>query len=187
MPLSKKIKQFLKKLLKQKNKWEWDSYHFDNNKEDYLPCSTDINEDFFDTLLISTENEKQSNYSCLETSEYLVFISFELFQKYLYKNKIIEYGRIHYNSKNKRLKSILGFLEAHIGSYFNMYCDGEKYFKENNAFDLQEHRAKSYENDFNVWFHEVNLYCEKFKIKYIWSYLDLKDYFKKNIAFKYVV
>ncbi|KAF0358553.1 hypothetical protein F8M41_014430 [Gigaspora margarita] len=166
----------------EENFWGW------NKKENnYSPYLANINKDSFKTLLIQTEDKKQSEFDCLETSEYLVFINFESFQNYLYNNKIIESGRIYYNSKNKKLKSILGFLDAHIGSYYNMYHNGKKYFKENNTFDLREHRSKSYENDFKIWFKEMNLYCEQFKVKYIWIFTDSEYYFKNNIAFKYSI
>ncbi|KAF0513137.1 hypothetical protein F8M41_017843 [Gigaspora margarita] len=184
-----KFKKFFKKSLKKNEEKKDIEKNFWNQTEkenDYLPYSVDINKDSFKSLLIQTEDEKQSGFDCLEiSSEYLVFINFESFQNYLYNNKIIESGRIYYNSKNKRLKSILRFLDAHIGSYYNMYYDDEKYFKENNIFDLREHRSKSYRNDFKIWFNEMNLYCEQFKIKYIWTFTDLEYYFKNNIAFKY--
>ncbi|CAG8801409.1 40968_t:CDS:1 [Gigaspora margarita] len=185
-----KFKKFFKKLFKkneeeeviEENFWGWNK-----NENDYSSYSASIDKDSFKSLLIQTEDEKQSGFDCLETSEYLVFINFESFQNYLYNNKIIESGQMYYNSKNKRLKSILGFLDAHIGSYYNMYYDGEKFFKENNTFDLREHRSKGYENDFRIWFNEMNLYCEQFKVKYIWTFTDLEYYFKNNIAFKYGV
>ncbi|CAG8693745.1 15064_t:CDS:2 [Cetraspora pellucida] len=76
-------------------------------------------------------------------------------------------------------------LDAHIGSYFNMFNKGEKYFSLNETFNLRQHRAKSYENDFEVWFYNVNLYCEKFGIKYFWSLIDLENYYKNNLAHQY--
>ncbi|CAG8539367.1 22652_t:CDS:1 [Gigaspora margarita] len=134
-----KFKKFFKKLFKkneekeviEENFWSW------NEKEnDFSLYSAGINKDSFKTLLIQTEDEKQSGFNCLGTSKYLVFINFESFQNYLYNNKIIDSGQLYYNFKNKRLKSILRFLNAHIDSYFNMYHNGKKYFKENNTFDL---------------------------------------------------
>ncbi|KAF0539680.1 hypothetical protein F8M41_006939 [Gigaspora margarita] len=134
-----KFKKFFKKLFKkneekeviEENFWSW------NKKEvDYSPYSASINKDSFKTLLIQTKDKKQLGFDCLETSKYLVFINFESFQNYLYNNKIIKSGQIYYNSKIKRLKSIFRFLDTYIGSYYNMYYDSEKYFKENNTFDL---------------------------------------------------
>ncbi|CAG8819324.1 3953_t:CDS:2, partial [Gigaspora margarita] len=113
-----KFKKFFKKLLKKNEEKKDIEKNFWNQTEkenDYSPYSVNINKDSFKSLLIQTEDEKQSGFDCLEISEYL----------------------------NKRLKSILGFLDTHIGSYYNMYYDDKKYFKENNIFDLQEHRSKS--------------------------------------------
>ena len=116
-------------------------------------------------------------------SNFLIFDNFEEFTNYLYKKKIIN-NNWYYND-NKRLKNILDFLNAHIKSYFNMYNDGEKYFIVNNTSDLREHRAKSYKNDFEIWFEQVNLYCDKFKVKYIWSFADLKVYCNKYLFLIY--
>ncbi|CAG8836407.1 14530_t:CDS:1, partial [Gigaspora margarita] len=134
-----KFKKFFKNLFKrdeekeviEENFWSW------NEKEDdYSPYSASIDKDSFKTLLIQTKDKKQLGFDYLETSKYLVSINFESFQNYLYNNKIIESGQMYYNFKNKRLKSILRFLDAHISSYYNIYYDSEKYFKENNTFDL---------------------------------------------------
>ncbi|CAG8747733.1 3178_t:CDS:1, partial [Gigaspora margarita] len=140
----------------------------------------------FETPSISTEDDEQSSsklFDRIKTNEYLVFVSFEAFLDHLYNEKIIESGRINHYSKNKRLKSILGFLDAHIGSYFNIYNNGERYFRENDTFDLREHRSLSYENDFTVWFWIVNIICEQFNIKYLWTFTDLENYFVNNLAF----
>ncbi|CAG8820733.1 5684_t:CDS:1, partial [Gigaspora margarita] len=68
-----KFKKFFKNLFKrdekeeviEENFWSW------NKKDDYSPYLASIDKDSFKTLLIQTENEKQSGFDCLETSDYL--------------------------------------------------------------------------------------------------------------------
>ncbi|RIB17234.1 hypothetical protein C2G38_2187864 [Gigaspora rosea] len=66
---------------------------------------------------------------------------------------------------------------------FNLFNDGYSYYIQYKTLDLMEHRRKSYENDFKVWFQNVNLYYEEFRVKYIWSYSDLEKYCNEHLSY----
>ena len=53
----------------------------------------------------------------------------------------------------------------------------------NNTQDLSIWRAKSYENDFNFWFGEVNNEYKNFEIKYLFTYNDLEKYNEEYLTY----
>ncbi|RIB04248.1 hypothetical protein C2G38_2222893 [Gigaspora rosea] len=167
-----KFKKFFKKLFKKDEEKEVVNQYWDDI--DYIESSysTSNKEDSDVSTLLLVEEENPIVFDKFETSEYKIFISYD---KYLFDENLINVGAT-YRSKKKRLKNILEFLEAHIRSYFNLFNNGYSYYIQYNTLDLMEHRRKSYENDFEIWFQNVNLYCEKIKVKYIWSYMDLEKY-----------
>ncbi|CAG8734575.1 10130_t:CDS:2, partial [Dentiscutata heterogama] len=58
---------------------------------------------------------------------------------------------------------------SHIRSYFYIQEIGYKYSKMNDTQDLDKWRKESYENDFMVWFQEVNEICEEYEnIRYVY-------------------
>ncbi|CAG8729597.1 2742_t:CDS:2 [Gigaspora margarita] len=130
-------------------------------------------------------NEEDDRSTNLKTKKLKEFISFESFLNHLYDNYQIipTSSQINHTSKYKRLEELLGFINAHVKSYFNMFHTGETYYIEKDCIDLRDHRARYYENDFNIWFKEINNICEEFGIKYIWSRIDLEDYFKKHLEY----
>ncbi|KAF0382635.1 hypothetical protein F8M41_011865 [Gigaspora margarita] len=178
-----KFKKFFKKLFKkdeikkvvEKNFWSWD------NIEKIEPSCSTVNKKEFETTPLLTI-EKESPIQEIEISKYKIFISYERFKEYLLDKKIINVGAIYW-SKDKRLKNILEFLEAHTRSYFNLFGDSYNYFIQYNTLDLMEHRRRSYENDFKIWFENVNLYCKQFKVQYLWSYTDLENYCNKYLSY----
>jgi hypothetical protein len=122
----------------------------------------------------------------INTSECIYFIRYEDFKEFLVDKKIITpLLKINSFTENKRLISIMSFVEAHIGSYFNTFNKGYNYFLANNTLDLMEWRRKGYENDIEEWFIEINDICKQFNIKYIWNYTDLEKYFIEFLAYKY--
>ena len=152
------------------------TWSIDNKKKDYLSIS-----------LVSVEQEKQFEIEVFEiiySQEYIVFTEYKKFKEYLIKEQIINSSLKYYdNIKNRRLQNILGFLEAHIRSYFYIFNEGYKYASMNNTQDLIMWRAKSYENDFNFWFEEANRECKKLEIKYLFTYNDLKKYNKEYLTY----
>lgn len=144
-------------------------------------------ENSFQNPLSTIKEDKQFDievYKELYSKDYIVFIQYEDFKKYLIENQIISRSLKNYeNIKNKRIQNILSFLEAHINSYFHIFNKGYKYAIMNKTVDLHIWRAKSYENDFKEWFNIVNDECEDLCIKYIFSYNDIEDYNKKNLEY----
>ncbi|CAG8853928.1 24162_t:CDS:2, partial [Gigaspora margarita] len=121
-------------------------------------------------------------YKLSDIEEFKIFANYESFKEYLVKNEIIEENlRVSFSSKNKRLITILKFLEAHVRSYFYILETGYKYSNLNNIYDLDFWRLKNYEEDFVVWFQEMNKICKEFFIKYIWTFTDLEYYAKEHL------
>ncbi|RIB05160.1 hypothetical protein C2G38_2220471 [Gigaspora rosea] len=120
-----KFKKFFKKLFKKDEEkevveedfWGWDIQ---------LSCSTSYKEDSKITTLKLDEEENQIVQE-IRTSEYKIFISYKKFKEYLLDENFIDVGAT-YHSKEKRLKNILEFLEAHTRSYFNLFNDGHNYY-----------------------------------------------------------
>ncbi|CAG8823761.1 28173_t:CDS:1, partial [Dentiscutata erythropus] len=54
------------------------------------------------------------------------------------------------------LQNLLGYLEAHIRSYFYTFENGLKFGIMNDTVDLLEWRRKGYENDCVEWFKNIN-------------------------------
>ncbi|CAG8855601.1 10267_t:CDS:1, partial [Gigaspora margarita] len=148
-----KFKKFFKKLFKRAEEKEVVNQYWDDI--DYIESSysTSNKEDSDVSTLLLTEEENPIVFDKFETSEYKIFISYDKFKEYLLDENIINVGAT-YRSKEKRLKGILDFCEAHIRSYFNLFNDGYGYSVQYNILDLNYYRRKSYENDFKVWFHE---------------------------------
>ncbi|RIB25679.1 hypothetical protein C2G38_2165273 [Gigaspora rosea] len=161
---------FTKKEVVEEDFWGWNIQSF---------CSTSLKEE---SNILTQRLDKEENQIIqeIETSEYKIFISYEKFKEHLLNENLINIGTT-YRSKEKCLKNILEFLEAHIRSYFNLFNDCYSYYIQYNTLDLMEHRRKSYKNNFEIWFQNMNLYCEK--IKYIWSYIDLEKYYNAYLSY----
>ncbi|RIB17028.1 hypothetical protein C2G38_2038079 [Gigaspora rosea] len=120
---------------------------------DYIESSylTSNKKDLDVSALLLVEEKNPIVFNKFETSEYKIFVSYDKFKEYLFDKNLINVGAT-YHSKEKRLKNILEFLEAHIRSYFNLFNDGYSYYIQYNTLDLMEHKRKSYKNDFEIWF-----------------------------------
>ncbi|RIB20246.1 hypothetical protein C2G38_2179763 [Gigaspora rosea] len=170
-----KIQEIFQEIIQKDEEKEVVNQYWDDI--DYIESSysTSNKGDLDVSTLLFVEEENPIVFDKFETSEYKIFISYDKFKEYLFDENLINV-RATYYSKEKRLKNILEFLEAHIRSYFNLFNNGYSYYIQYNTLDLMEHKRKSYENDFEIWFQNVNLYCKKIKVKYIWSYMDLEKY-----------
>jgi hypothetical protein len=167
----KLIKKFFKFNKKQNKEWNnnWDDFYQENNWSSY---SITNKKDFFESFLSVVEEENQY-FKEIELREFKIFIDYQQFREYLINEKIINFFLRDYNNiKSHRIQHILGAIEAHMKSYFYLFKD--PYFNINNTSDLKDERAIGYEWNFDSWFYKINLECEKYNIKYLWSYENLK-------------
>ena len=125
------LKNIVKKIFNKKSTtfysddtWDQSSYSTDNKKNSW--CS-----------LLTIEEENRSFeievFERVYSQEYIVFTEYKKFKEYLIKEQIISSSLKNYNIENKRLQNILGFLEAHIRSYFYIFNEGYKYASMNNT------------------------------------------------------
>src|SRR5207237_1352578 len=122
------LKNIIKKIFNKKSTTfnsddTWNNcstWSIDNKKKDYLSIS-----------LVSVKQEKQFEIEIFETvysREYIVFTEYKKFKEYLIKEQIISSSLKNYNIKNRRLQNILGFLEAHVRSYFYIFNEEIKLY-----------------------------------------------------------
>ena len=147
---------FIKKLLKKffkKQKEDKDTWDYGNEKpyqENWSSLSIARTEEI-SFLSLTIESEKQFEIEVFEAiyeKEYIIFTKYEDFKDYLIRNNIVNSSLRNYDYiKNRRLQNLLGYLEAHIRSYFYTYEYVLKFGIMNNTLDLLEWRRKGYEND----------------------------------------
>ncbi|CAG8539069.1 10483_t:CDS:1, partial [Scutellospora calospora] len=93
----------------------WDNQQKTKN---YSTWSINNKEEFFETPLLIIDHEEQL-FEEIKICEYILFTSYEKFKNYLIKEKIINLSlKIYENTKNKRLNSLLSWIEFHIRSTF---------------------------------------------------------------------
>ena len=182
--IKKLLKKFFKKQKEDKDTWDYDA---EKLYQENWPSLSIARTEEISFLSLTIESEKQFEIEVFEAiyeKEYIIFTKYEDFKDYLIRNNIVNSSLRNYDYiKNRRLQNILSFLEAHIRSYFYTYNEGFKYGILNDTMDLLEWRRKSYETDCVEWFKNINYDCEKYGIKYLFSYSDIEQYCKEYLAY----
>ncbi|CAG8460276.1 3322_t:CDS:1, partial [Scutellospora calospora] len=120
----------------------------------------------------------------IKTNEYIFFTNYKTFKDYLIEERVINASlKIYNETKNKRLNSLLSWIEFHIRSTFYGWNEGYKYHYINNTLDLVEDINKRNIILIEHYLKEVNKYCEEFNIKYLWTWNDLEKYNEEYLAY----
>ncbi|CAG8458299.1 6318_t:CDS:1, partial [Scutellospora calospora] len=150
---------------------------------DYSTWSNDNKEKSFNSISsLSIEHEKQ--FTEIKFCECIYFTNYKSFKDYLINKGIINSSlKIYENTKNKRLNSLLSWIEFHIRSILYGFNEGYKYHYINNTLDLLDGITERNTKLIDYCLEEVNEYCKEYNIKYIWTWSDLEDYNEKYLAY----
>ena len=91
--------------------------------------------------------------------------------------------KIYHDTKNKRLNNILSWLEFHVRSTFYNWNAGYYYHYINNTLDLLNDVNEKNVFLIDKYFQKINEYVEKYNVKYLWTWCDLKNYNEKYLAY----